>query len=150
MKGKISVEHILPQSWDLEWIENSPQYNRKLSVEETETWRKDVGSFINGIGNLLLLNPSANTSLSNNHPAEKDFTRYCVGGSYAGHSNNISTWRDPDQWRTLIHERGEDIFRFILESLVEYPESLAPVAMVQNPADGADAGAADKVIQALP
>jgi hypothetical protein len=135
MKGTISVEHILPQGWKWEWIEKSPEVGRDLTDDEKAEWLKDVGSFINGIGNLLLLNPSANTALGDNHPAEKDYTRYCIGGSYAKHHNNLSRWWDPNQWKALIHDRGEDIFRFILENLVEDPLTLGPVSDSQNPAD---------------
>ena len=128
MKGTISVEHILPQEWKWEWIENSPEIRRCLTDDEKEKWSRHVGSFINGIGNLLILNPSANTALGNNHPAEKDFSRYCVGGSYTEHANNLAKWRNPNQWELLIRDRGERIFRFMLEKLVEAPETLVPLS----------------------
>ena len=134
VKRKISVEHILPQEWDWNWIEKSSQYDRALSPEEKEEWLKGVGSFINGIGNLLLLNPGSNTTLGNNHPAEKNYTRYCIGGSYEEHHNNAEKWRNPQQWKDLIHERGERIFRFMLEELVGASEnSQVPSDDTQTP-----------------
>lgn len=146
MKGTISVEHILPQEWKWEWIENSPEIRRYLTDDEKEEWLRHVGSFINGIGNLLLLNPSANTALGNNHPAEKDFSRYCVGGSYAEHANNLAKWRNPNQWERLIRDRGECIFRFILEKLVETPETLVLASDNQNPAYKTDVGANETIV----
>lgn len=133
MKGKISVEHILPQEWQWEWIEGLSGVLGKLSDEEKEKWLKDVGSFINGIGNLLLLTPSENTTEGNKHPADKKYEKYCTGGSYEKHDKNRERWKSSKEWSMLIDERGTEIFNFMLGTLVGAPES-------PQPSTGDDAG----------
>ena len=121
MKGTISVEHILPQEWEWEWIEGSCEGPGKLSDEERDKWLKDVGSFINGIGNLLLLTPGENTSAGKNHPVDKRY-KCCTGGSYEEHNRNGERWRSPKEWSNLIRKRGEKIFEFMIGTLVEASE----------------------------
>jgi hypothetical protein len=120
MKGTISVEHVLPQEWQWQWIVDENNVPAKLSDAEKEKWLKDVGSFINGIGNLLLLTPGENSSKGNSHPADKEFN--CDGGSYKEHNLNREKWRDPEQWRHLIRARGEEVFDFMLSELIEQPD----------------------------
>ncbi len=120
MKGTISVEHKLPQEWQWEWIEGSCEVPGKLSDEERDTWLKDVGSFINGIGNLWLLTPGENTSAGNKHPADKGYERYCAGDE---HDRNRERWRSAKEWSNLIRTRGEEIFKFMLSTLVDASES---------------------------
>jgi len=127
MKATISVEHTLPQEWQWPWVEDKDLPPKTLSESERGPLReavlKEVGSYINGLGNLLLLTPGENTSLGNNHPAEKRYDRYCAGGSYAEHDRNRERWRSSNEWRTLIHERGGKIFDFMLHTLVSNPEN---------------------------
>lgn len=122
MKGTISVEHILPQEWQWKWIKGSSGILGELSDEEKAQWLKVVDSFINGIGNLLLITPGENSSVSNTHPADKRYERYC-GGSYAEHNLNRERWRQSEEWSGLIHERGERIFKFMLSTLVDASET---------------------------
>ena len=127
MKGTISVEHILPQNWKWEWVEDEDLPPKTLSESERgpvrEAVQKEVGSYINGIGNLLLLTRGENSSLGNIHPAEKMYDRYSTAGSYAEHAQNRKKWRSSKEWRALIHERGENIFNFMLSTLVDASES---------------------------
>lgn len=122
MKGTISVEHILPQEWQWEWIEGSSATAGELTEEEKAQWLKSVGVFINGIGNLLLITPGENSSASNNHPADKIYVRY-TGGSYAEHNMTRKKWRRAEDWSHLVHERGERIFKFMLATLVAASEN---------------------------
>jgi len=120
VKGGISVEHILPQGWEWEWIVDSCGVHRNLSNEDKDKWIKDVGSFINGIGNLLLISQSANSSVGNKHPAKKEYPY--SGGSYQEHNQNREKWTPPEKWEKLIKERGEEIFKFMLGTLVDASE----------------------------
>ncbi|MCF7787148.1 MAG: DUF262 domain-containing HNH endonuclease family protein [Prosthecobacter sp.] len=121
MKGTISVEHILPQEWQWKWVKGSSGVLGELSDEEKAHWLKAVDAVINGIGNLLLITPGENSSVSNAHPADKRYERYCAG-SYAEHNLNREKWRHAEEWSGLIHERGERIFKFMLSNLVDASE----------------------------
>jgi len=117
IKGNISVEHILPQDWQWEWIEGVGQVPGKLADDEKDKWLKEVGAFINGIGNLLLITPGENSSVGNNHPADKKYIY--AGGSYEEHHQNRDEWRSSKKWSNLIRARGEEIFKFVLDNLVD-------------------------------
>ena len=117
MKGTISVEHILPQDWQWQWIDP----NNTLTSEEKTKRANIINSFINGVGNLLLLTPGENAAESNKHPADKVYLKYS-GGSYGEHNQNQKKWLLSDQWANLIKERGNAIFDFMLKSLVDLPE----------------------------
>ena len=116
MKGTISVEHILPQEWKWQWISST----EALSSENKDKWMKQINSFINGIGNLLLLTPGENTAEGNKHPADKEYMN-CGGGSYLDHNQSRKQWLCPDRWADLIHNRGEKIYQFMLSELVGDP-----------------------------
>jgi hypothetical protein len=122
MKGKISVEHILPQMWD--WIkhEGTDENLKGMSEDEWTSFRKEIDDCINGIGNLLLITPSENTSAGNKHPADKKYERYC-GGSYQEHDLGREKWRQSKEWPDLIRTRGERIFKFMLDTLVDASEN---------------------------
>jgi hypothetical protein len=120
MKGNISVEHILPQEWQWEWIEGRSQVSGKLSDDENDKWLKEVGAVINGIGNLLLITPGENSSVGNKHPANKKYIY--SGGSYEEHHQNREEWMSSKKWSNLIRARGEEIFKFMLDNLVDAPE----------------------------
>jgi Protein of unknown function DUF262/Protein of unknown function (DUF1524) len=123
MKGIISVEHILPQEREPEWVEKEDVPPRTLSESEREAVQKEVGSYVNGIGNLLLLTPGENTAEGNKHPAKKEYKRYSTGGSYKWHDENREKWRSSTKWRGLILARGKEIFDFMLSTLVDGSES---------------------------
>lgn len=116
MKGTISVEHILPQEWY--WIRNDDPDLKGISEDDWVAFHKGIDQCINGIGNLLLITPSENTSVGNKHPAEKDYEQYCAGGSYADHHQSREEWRSSKKWNNLIRARGEEIFKFMLNTLV--------------------------------
>lgn len=120
MKGSISVEHILPQDWQWDWIEGVSQVPGKLSDDEKDKWLKEVGGFINGIGNLLLITPGENSSVGNSHPANKKYIY--SGGSYNAHHHNREEWRSSKKWPILIRARGEEIFKFMLDTLIDSPK----------------------------
>jgi hypothetical protein len=123
MKGTLSVEHILPQEWKWAWVEEEDVPPKALSESERgparEAVQKEIGSYINGLGNLLLLTPGENTAQGNNHPAEKRYERYRAGGSYKEHDLNREKWRSSKEWPNLIRARGEEIFQFMLGTLVD-------------------------------
>lgn len=119
MKGKISVEHILPQDWEWKWIDP----DNVLTSEKKTEWANTINSFINGVGNLLLLTPGENSAESNKHPADKEYVAY-KGGSYGEHNQDRERWKNPDQWSVLIKQRGEKIFEFMLKELVGAPEDV--------------------------
>jgi hypothetical protein len=121
MKGTISVEHILPQEWQWEWIDGC-QGASKLSPEEKEAILTEIGTFINGLGNLLILTPGENTSQGNKHPADKEYGKYCPGGSYEEHDRSRENWRSSKNWSNLIRARGEKIFKLMLDKLVDVSE----------------------------
>jgi len=109
MKEGRSVEHILPQSWEWAWIaendfNNTSENGKKISDE--------IRNIINGLGNLLLLTPGENSSLSNKHPEVKEYSS-CRGGSYDEHNNNKRKWKDYTEWGEIINSRGEKIFDFM-------------------------------------
>ena len=116
MKGTISVEHILPQDWY--WIKDTDEDLKRMSEDDWASFHKGIDGCINGIGNLLLITPGENTSAGNRHPADKEYEKYCLWGSYKEHDQNREKWRLSQQWSNLIRARGEEIFKFILETLV--------------------------------
>ncbi len=116
MKG-VSVEHILPQEWQWDWVEANDVPPKKLSESERKSVQDEISSYINGIGNLLLLTPGENTSQGNSHPADKRYKGY-TGGTYEEHDNNSEKWRSSTNWKELIQVRGEEIFKFMLGTLV--------------------------------
>lgn len=120
MKGKISVEHVLPQEWY--GLKNEDEDLKGLSEDEWKSFREKIDGCINGIGNLLLLTPGENASVGNRHPADKGYERYCTGGSYEEHNRTREKWRSSKEWTNLIRGRGEEIFEFMLHTLIDAPE----------------------------
>ncbi len=124
MKESISVEHILPQEWDWKWIEEKDFPPKQFeSPEQREKHRRErrpeVGAFINGLGNLLLVTREQNSALGNEHPAEKSYTHICQGGSYAEHESRREDWKTSEKWAELIRQRGERIFDFVLNTMLK-------------------------------
>jgi hypothetical protein len=120
MKGTISVEHILPQEWL--WIKDKDEDLNGKSGDEWDSFRKEIEGCINGIGNLLLITPGENTSVGNQHPADKEYEKYCAGGSYKEHDQSREKWRRTKEWSHLIRVRGEEIFKFMLGTLIDGPK----------------------------
>lgn len=116
MKGTPSVEHILPQEW--RWIKDTDEDLKKMSEDEWDSFGKEIDACINGVGNLLLITKDENSSLRNAHPAEKRYEKYCEGGSYKEHDENPEKWRSSKEWSNLIQARGEEIFNFMIGTLV--------------------------------
>lgn len=107
-----------------------PDYQRAFGWEE-QTWNmlqsEEINPIINGIGNLLLLSSSENSSLGNKCP---DLKEYKIGledkngeSSYAKHNREREVWKDSSQWKGRIEERGERIFKFLMEEMIGIPES---------------------------
>ncbi|MFO1438743.1 MAG: DUF262 domain-containing HNH endonuclease family protein [Verrucomicrobiaceae bacterium] len=124
MKGTISVEHILPQEWQWDWIEKDDCPPKAFASEQDrEKHRRefsaDVSTFIDGLGNLLLVTREENSALSNEHPAQKSYLHICNGGSYQAHEANRERWRNSSNWKSLIQVRGEQIFDFILNTMLK-------------------------------
>jgi hypothetical protein len=105
VKKGISVEHILPQNWDHQWLPGSPTSFVEL-IEK-------INKSINGIGNLLLLTAGENSSLGNTHPAEKAYGRYQGLRSYQWHQEKRIRWQHAEEWPNLIQERGKILFEFM-------------------------------------
>lgn len=105
-KNKLSVEHILPQSWNKDWI------NEETKVDSE--FHDNVNSFVNGIGNLLLLTVSENSSENNKHPKDKKY-RINHLGSYKEHFVNSESWKDSNKWKDTIENRGNKIYDFLLQ-----------------------------------
>lgn len=119
VKGKISGEHILPQNWY--WIRDEKGPSGETLNMEEDTWKnfhEDIDACINGIGNLLLITPSENSSKSNYHPKDKIYDPPYSGGSYKDHDDNRGQWEDPQKWKSIIEARGVKIYDFMLENLV--------------------------------
>lgn len=124
MKRIISVEHILPQNWEWDWVEKDDCPARKFETEEErDKYRREFGSkvstFINGLGNLLLVTREDNSALGNEHPAKKNYMRICSGGSYLEHEARREKWKSSDEWQKLIKGRGDEIYKFLLEEMLK-------------------------------
>ncbi len=113
LNGKFSVEHILPDNWNIKWLIGVPEDTLQLRSEQ-------INKYKNGLGNLLLLTHSENSSQSDKHPAEKCYPE--IGISYSEHNKQRDLWRNSDNWEKLIKDRGEKIYNFILNNLVGIPE----------------------------
>lgn len=126
MKEPTTIEHILPGN-----REKAKQTLQEKDGWDEQTWKilqsEEINPIIDGIGNLLLLSSSENSSLGNKRP---DLKEYKIGledkngnSSYAKHNREREVWKDPDQWEGRIMERGERIFKFLMEEMIGIPES---------------------------
>ena len=106
MKEGAALEHILPREWEWEWIKNCCK-----SDEEQNRFNQDIREYLNGIGNLLLLSQSENSTHGNKKPAEKEYS--INGSSYQIHNENKERWKKPEQWIDLIQERGNKVVDFL-------------------------------------
>lgn len=137
MKGTVSVEHILPQEWKWEWIEkdDSPPKPEGQPIGGRDQALREITSYVNGLGNLLLITGSENSSQGNNHPKDKRYLGY-AGGSYKWHHDNLERWRSSSEWPKLIEERGVDILNFMMANLIlpeEGPATITESSNVQSP-----------------
>jgi hypothetical protein len=108
MKEGCSVEHILPQEWSWDWIGE----NLNTPSNEGKEFNNKISDVINGVGNLLLVTGSENSSLGNKHPKDKIY-KSCSGGTYNNHNENSELWSDNKNWEKLIRERGNNIYDFL-------------------------------------
>lgn len=107
MKKGRSIEHILPQEWQWEWVNEKPE-----SVSEKgHEFAKLISQYINGIGNLLLISGEENSSMNNNHPEKKEYK--CGSGSYKEHEEKRDQWKNHAEWKEIITNRGKKIYEFM-------------------------------------
>jgi hypothetical protein len=109
LKHGASVEHILPQEWQWEWM----KIDQKNVTKEAHQFNTEISKIINGMGNLLLLSPSENSSQSNSHPKEKNYP--IIGESYQKHNDEKEKWNNHNNWKEIISERGEEIYSYLVE-----------------------------------
>jgi len=112
MKKGRSVEHILPQEWKAS-ISNSSNIDKDFEEE--------INKCIDGIGNLLIITKSENSSVNNQHPKDKNYNS-CSGGSYDEHNDNSNKWENHENWKTIIEERGNKIYDFMIDYFQLKPE----------------------------
>ncbi|WP_193212056.1 DUF262 domain-containing protein [Luteolibacter marinus] len=124
LKNGISLDHVLPQEWQWEWVEAGNLDPKVLSDDERNRFENKIHACINGIGNLLLVTPSENASLGNRHPADKRYGNRYGGGSYEKHRRDHAAWRDSGQWDALILGLGEQRFEFLVREMVGIPGGL--------------------------
>lgn len=119
LKDSPSLEHILPQEWGWPWIEQEdfPPKPEGHPVGGRENALKQINTYVNGLGNLLLLSGSENASQGNRHPKFKQYLRH-EGGSYAWHHANLDLWASSSKWFGLIMRRGLRMYRFMMETLI--------------------------------
>jgi hypothetical protein len=109
MKNGVSVEHILPQEWQWDWT----KYKDNQDSNEAKIFLDKIEKIKNGIGNLLIITPSQNSSLSNNSPNVKKYDT-ALGLSYQKH-NESNMWDDCKNWESNILTRGVEIYIFLVE-----------------------------------
>ena len=105
MKSSTTLEHILPQEWQIEWLDK-PERLKKKAREAREAEIEE--SYLHGIGNLLLLDSVRNKG--NDHPKDKKYPD--IGGSYTEHNNQGIKWNDSAKWVELIGQRSSAIVNF--------------------------------------
>lgn len=115
MKSNRSIEHILPQQWDREWVVKDPENN----IDEEKRQAEKINSYLDGIGNLLIVSSSVNSGLGNNHPVDKEYKGFIEGGSYTVHNENKEQWAKYDNWEKIINERGTRIYDFMIKYFFE-------------------------------
>jgi hypothetical protein len=104
-KKSKSLEHIIPQSWSIDWLDKSKKND--------EVFKNKINSKINGIGNLLLLSNSENSSESNSHPKDKTY-KISNKGSYKKHNEKREVLSDNfEKWVDDIDVRGSEIYSFL-------------------------------------
>jgi len=108
IKDGRSVEHILPQSWAWDWI------NEDINniTQEGRAKNESISKSINGLGNLLLITGGDNSKQSNKHPKDKIY-KEVDGGSYSEHNNNAIEWENYREWEKNIAKRGGKIYEFL-------------------------------------
>ncbi len=106
-KKSKSLEHIVPQSWSRDWLEDNHKNDEQFITA--------LNNKINGIGNLILLSLSENSSESNSHPKDKQY-KICNKGSYKEHYENIIKFdSNLEEWTINIDKRGNKIYDFLVD-----------------------------------
>ena len=121
MKGTVSVEHILPQNWEWEWVTDEAGKPKELTPEEKESYSKKINQCINGLGNLLLLTPGKNSSVGNQHPKDKEYGNYRSSGQEPSPKEWNTRWENSENWEKIIAQRGLTIFNYMIKSLIAPP-----------------------------
>ncbi len=104
--NKKTLDHILPQNWQIDWLINSDEFEKKKLKDSMD-------NLINGIGNLLIVTQSENSSLSDKAPFNKTYKNSSFG-SYKRFEESKSTWENPNKWEGLISNRSKEIYDFLL------------------------------------
>lgn len=110
-KTSKSLEHIVPQTWSVEWLDESQK--------QDEIFKSKIISKINGIGNLLLLSSSENSSESNSHPKDKLY-KISNKSSYKKHNENCESFSNKfEKWIDNIDCRGNEIYTHLINYFIE-------------------------------
>lgn len=107
IKAGISVEHIIPQNFG--------------HLTDDMGLKKKIEMNVNGIGNLLIISHSENSSNNNKHPVDKSYGKNgCSGGYYSEHERLKETnGRDISKWLESIDDRGKRIYKFMVDDIVK-------------------------------
>lgn len=102
-KDKKTLDHILPQNWQNFAGENI-----------TENLKINIDSIINGIGNLIIVTQSENSTLSDKKPSDKTYKNNQFG-SYKKFEGLKSEWENSENWDKLISNRSNEIYNFLVK-----------------------------------
>ena len=121
IKEVADLDHIVPQSsLKQEWYKKYKNHQKyPVNVADSKQFATDIKEHIHGIGNLRLLNHKTNIGFGDKPPATK----------------GLPKWQKPEQWITLIQQRGQRLINFffttffakdseIFEQCREYIEQL--------------------------
>ncbi len=102
--GPLNVEHVLPQKWETHWP--------LPGVSDAQTERDVRSSLLHDFGNLTLVTPSFNSSLSNDPAKEKlpEIDRHSVLMLNKHFGAGKATWTEQD-----IRERSKRLFALALK-----------------------------------
>lgn len=106
----ISIEHILPQKWDINW---SAEMNEYLKGREFDDNERDMAEkiIINTLGNLTLLRDRKNSSLQNDG-WDKKRKRYSTGSFNEIEISKNESWNE-----YTILNRGKKLVHFMEEKI---------------------------------
>ena len=120
-ENAVTLDHIVPH--ELEWKALSVKEETVNNIncwkdaedkkQAEETWKK-IAEVIDGIGNLVLLNSSNNTSLQNCVPIERAI-KYKKWGLNSVSYKEVGEWKDPKEWQGKIEARGNCLIKWMQE-----------------------------------
>ena len=108
-----SIEHILPQKAD-EWIKQIKDEEQKIEFEN------DFTTYINKIGNYLILTRKQNSKNSNNIFTKKkeDVYRDLTSPLYKNSNHNIDV-SEKNEWNyENIDKRTEELISYITQNVI--------------------------------